>query len=203
MHIVSGRTPRTLDFDIENRPQSYWVWDRPTAEVTSIGWSFGGPVVSMLLGPPCFHPGCEQRCQHFPDNVRTKREILEAFVEAYNRAEMVTGHYIRMHDLPIINGALIEQGMPILGEKLTHDTKLDLVKFKDIPASQEYLLDMLAVADRKVKMTQHDWREANRLTIEGLAKTNKRVRSDVRQHIKMRAALIEAGLLKPPSLWRP
>lgn len=178
---------KILSFDIENRPLSYWIPDRPTADITAIAWGWVGSRKIRFAGL-----GQDDQAV-----------MLQAFVRDYNKADMVTGHYIRKHDLPIINGALIELGLPMLTEKMTQDTKLDLVRWKDIPASQEYLLDMLAIADRKVTMSQADWREANRLTPEGVALTKKRVVSDVRQHQKMRAALLERGLLKGPKVWRP
>jgi hypothetical protein len=32
----------------------------------------------------------------------------------YNAADIVTGHYIKKFDLPILNGALFEHGLPLL-----------------------------------------------------------------------------------------
>lgn len=52
-------------------------------------------------------------------------------------------------------------------------------------------------------MSQPAWREANRLTPDGVALTKKRVIDDVVQHRALRAKLIERGVLKPPSVWRP
>ena len=178
---------KTLTFDIENRPLSYWIPDRPTAEITAIAWSFDDPddITVVMLGRD------------------DPKEMLVRFVEAYNRADMVTGHYIRKHDLPITNGALIEFGLPTLTEKLTMDTKLDMVKKSDIPATQENLADMLGVLAPKIHMSQADWREANRLTPEGLAATERRVVGDVRQHMQLRQAMQAAGLLKSPKVWRP
>lgn len=185
--VIRGNA-RVLDFDIENRPLSYWVPDRPSAEITAIAWAFVDDPRSM----ECVLLGRE-----------TGEEILTRFVQAYNEAGMVTGHYIRRHDLPIINGALLEHGLPTLGPKMTQDTKLDLVKRADIPVSQENLATMMGVTASKYHMTQAMWREANRLTPEGLALTEKRVTDDIKQHMKMRAALLAAGLLKAPRLWRP
>lgn len=179
---------RILDFDIENRPLSYWVPDRPTAEITAIAWAFTDQprhVEVVLLGRD------------------DPRDMLERFVAAYDAANLVTGHYIRKHDLPIVNGALMEAGLPTLGPKLTQDTKLDMVRKADIPATQEFLADMLGVAAPKYHMTQTKWREANRLTPEGLALTEKRVTDDVRQHMNLREAMLKAGLLKAPRVWRP
>jgi len=198
----SGRG-RVLDFDIENRPLSYWQPDRPTAEVTAIAscWTerdkygrflFGSMQVDLLTpwddGPS---------------------DILLAFLERYNEADLVTGHYIRMHDLPIINGALYELGLPLLGPKMTCDTKMDMFKKADVPATQEFLLETLRVADddgkplQKFHMSQSDWREANRLTPEGIEKTKARVSSDVRDHIYLRAAMLERGMLRAPRMWNP
>jgi hypothetical protein len=56
---------------------------------------------------------------------------------------MVTGHYIRKHDLPIINAMLYDEGPAAAGPKLTSDTKLDMMKKADIPATQEFLLELL------------------------------------------------------------
>jgi hypothetical protein len=53
-----------------------------------------------------------------------------------------------------------------------------------------------------VKMDQRSWRDANRLTPEGLEKTKKRVVGDVQQHIEMRARLLRLGYLGPPVLWK-
>lgn len=193
--VVKGRTLRVLDFDIENRPLSYWQPDRPTAEVTAIAscWierdQYGdfvfGSMQADLLGEVSLEV------------------MLENFVERYNEADMVTGHYIRNHDLPIINGALYELGLPLLSQKLTCDTKNDMFKKADIPATQEYLIEVLGVDAQKFHMTQADWREANRLSPVGLAKTRERVTSDVRGHILMRDAMLKHGMLRPPTAWNP
>jgi hypothetical protein len=175
-----------LDFDIENRPLSYWMPDRPTAEITAIAMMWIGEPESMkvvLLGR------------------ETPEQMLEAFCERYRLADVVTGHYIRKHDLPIINGALVELGLPVLAPKLTCDTKLDMVRKADIPASQEFLLETLGVGEGKYHMTQAKWRKANRLTPEGIAEAERRVSSDVRDHAEMRAEMLRRGLLRPPKMW--
>lgn len=185
MRLRQVGTRRILDFDIENRPLSYWYGDATTGEITAIAWQFldeDEPSVVALgeLSLP---------------------EILETFVEVYDQADIVTGHYIRMHDLPVLNAMLIEAGMAPLGNKMTHDTKLDLVRVRHLSASQEALAAMLGVEAPKVQMTQADWREANRLTERGIALTKERVTGDIRQHIQLRAKLLELGLLRPPRMW--
>jgi hypothetical protein len=192
---VIKRGFRILDFDIENRPLSYWIPDRPSAEVTAISasWVGSSQIDVITLGPAW--TDAEHREQMVA--------ILEFFVERYNAADMVTGHYITRHDLPILNGALMDWGMKTLGPKMTQDTKTQMVRKADIPATQEYLAQMERVVSRKVHMTQHDWRQANRLTVEGREATTKRVVGDVRQHKRLRAAMLRDELLHTPRIWRP
>lgn len=203
---------RILDWDIENRPLSYWVPDMPTAEITSIAWMWVGEHDSMqaaLLAPPCFHAGHESRCPDMPDYLMTERDMLAQFVAAYNSADMVTGHYIRRHDLPITNAMLYEMDLPLLQTKLTSDTKMDMFKKADLPATQEFLLDLLGttcplgIPLEKFHMTQKMWREANRLTPKGVELTRRRVMSDVHAHSHMREDMLRRGWLRLPSMWRP
>jgi hypothetical protein len=190
---LSVDAPRILDFDIENRPLSYLGQDFTTSDITAIACSFhdDGYVYCWLLGEMV-------NGEAFP-----QQQILWRFHELYRQADIVTGHYIRAHDLPIINGALLEHGMPQLEPKLTVDTKLDLTTAKGVSKSQESLAAMLGIEAPKITMTQADWRSANRLERAGLDKTFRRVTGDVIQHKQMYAELVRRGLLGPPKLWTP
>lgn len=183
-------TGQILDFDIENRPSSYWYDGAVTAEVTAIAWAWvkypKNIYVEMLN----------------PSDSDTMRQMLTRFREAYDEADMVTGHFIRKHDLPILNGAYIENGLGMLPPKMTSDTKLDLIRYSDQPKTQEYLGLLMGTRTPKTHMTQGDWREANRLTEAGLEKTRLRVTGDVRQHMQLRRKLIERGMLRQPRMWR-
>ena len=179
---------RVLDFDIENRPLSYWMADRPTADITAIAscWTDDlGSMEVLLLGEV------------------DSAEILRRFVARYDQADLVTGHYVRKHDLPIINGQLMEWGLPQLNAKMVCDTKLDMYEKADIPATQEYLSEILGVTLGKVHMTQAAWRKANRLTPDGLVETKKRVAGDVLQHMLLRSEMLKRGMLRPPRIWNP
>lgn len=177
---------KVLDFDCEARPLSWIGQDYVTKEPTAIAWKFVGsknkPTV-IALG------------EH------SSIEMLTKFVEAYDEADMVTGHYIRGFDLPLINGALSDWNLPPLEAKLSSDTKLDLFKRHGMSNSQESIGAMLGIKHEKVGMTQADWRSANRLTAEGIKLTKVRVCGDVEQHIEMREELIKRGWLGPPRLW--
>lgn len=183
--------PRVLTFDIENMPVTYYAPDYPTAFVTAIAFGFSPKDIKAYV------------IEDIRDDEAYK-DMLESFWEAYDDADLVTGHYIRKHDLPIVNGALIEQGFSDgLSEKMTSDTKIDLRRFSDIPKNQEFLVALFQTQQQKYHMSQYDWREANRFKPEGIEKTRKRVTSDVRGHMQMRRELIGRGLLRAPRLWRP
>lgn len=183
---------RILDFDIENRPLSYWYDGNPTAEITAIAWGW--------------HDEEEVSCVQLDpwDMEGSNYDMLIGFTEAYNLADMVTGHYIRKHDLPIINGALMEYGMMPLSAKLTHDTKLDLLRTGGLSMAQEALGAMYQLERGKFKMTQDDWRRGNRLVDpKGFRLTEERVTEDVHQHKELYRKLQEARFLKAPKIWRP
>lgn len=178
---------KILDFDLECRPLSWYAGDFNSKEITAIAACFIGQknVSCWLLGK------------------HTLKEIIEGFLQMYNKADIVTGHYIKKFDLPLINSTLMELGMPPLQPKLVHDTHSDLVKKHGMSNSQENLAALLGASYEKIQMTQKDWRDANRLTKAGIAKTRKRVISDVKQHIEMRQKLLELEMLGEPKLWKP
>jgi len=204
---VTQRPMRVLDFDIENRPLSYLGSDFTTGEVTAIAWAWCPPYSRHLENG-------EQLADKDVDDVKDVkvtvyllgetdlRTILQAFCAVYAQADMVTGHYITGHDLPMLNGALMEEQLPALGDMLVQDTKTDLIRAKGISRSQESLGAMLQLEQPKVQMNQSKWRAANRLTPEGLQLVRERVIGDVQQHMAMRKELDALGYLSPPRLWR-
>jgi hypothetical protein len=187
-----------LDFDLENRPLSYLGQDWTSAEITAIAWSWNGEdlVKYLLLTSDGY----------YKDRHGVKQTPVEAFArfrDILASAGIVTGHYIRKHDLPVLNSAMMENKLPPLPSLLTSDTHGDLVRRKDLSASQENLASLLRLPEPKHHMTQTEWREANRLfTNKKLALTRQRVVSDVVQHKALRAELVRLGLLKAPRMWR-
>jgi hypothetical protein len=184
---VRSRLLRVLNFDIENRPLTYLGSDFTTAEITAIAWAWCDKpedVTCVLLGE------------------MTLRDMLVTFIQAYDHADLVVGHFVRGHDLLMVNSACIEQRLPALSDKYIHDSKTAMIRGKGLSRSQESLAAMLGLERPKVHMTQADWREANRLTPEGLKRTRERVVGDVKQNIEMWAALKKHGYLGPPTLWK-
>jgi hypothetical protein len=183
-----------LDFDVEARPLSWYGGDWVSKELTAIAWAWvavgkprrtRGPVTAVLLG----------------DDAETVGDLLDAFRPEYDAADIVTGHYVRGFDLPLLNAAALELGQAPLGSTLVQDTKTDLVRLHGLSKSQESLGATLGLKRPKISMTQDDWREANRLTPAGIERTRRRVVGDVRQHVELRAALLERGMLRAPSSW--
>ena len=183
---VRTRPLRILDFDIECRPLHWIGGDYVSREITAIAWAW----VHDPHNIPCRLLG--------QDDPVT---MLLDFVDDYNQADLVTGHYIRGFDLPVLNSALIEYELPPLAAKMAQDTKVDLIRRLGISVSQENLGATFGLAHPKVGMNQAMWRQANRLTPEGLEIVRARVIGDVRQHIELRQRLLDRGYLKPPSLW--
>lgn len=182
---VRSRPLRILDFDCECRPLHFYG-DYVSKELTAIAWAWTDrpdDVTCYLLGEA------------------TVPSMLSAFVDAYNQSDMVTGHYIRGFDLPLLVGQLTEHGMAPLGDKLTHDTKLDAVRRHGMSNSQENWGAMLGLEHPKVQMDQRKWRAANRLTREGIEQVRTRVIGDVTQHIEMRATMLRLGYLGPARKW--
>lgn len=183
---IKSRPMRVLDFDVEARPLHWISGDYVSKEITAMAWAWTDTpetVTCYLLGETA------------------PEDMLIAFARAFAESDMVTGHFIRGYDLPMVNGALTEYGLPVLGDKLTHDTKIDLVRRQGLSSSQENIGSMLKLEHPKVRMDQAKWRDANRLTLEGRQHVRERVIGDVQQHIEMRARLLALGYLGPPVLW--
>lgn len=183
---VRSRPARVLDFDVECRPLHFYG-DFVSKEITAIAWAWvdkPDDVSCVLLGE------------------MDGPEMLRRFVAVYNQADIVTGHFITGFDLPLLAAGLIEYQMPALSDKLVSDTKTHLIKRHGLSGSQENIGAILGLAKPKIGMNQATWRAANRLTPEGLELVRERVVGDVKQHIEMRAKLVELGYISGPKLWR-
>jgi hypothetical protein len=194
MRLAPKARQRVLDFDVECRPLAWYGGDWVTKQPTAIAWKFVGERGAVQ---------CAQIGESFDARnvLAEERAMLEAFVAAYDEADIVTGHFIRGFDLPLLCGALMRLGMPLLGSKLTHDTKGDLVRGQGLSKSQENLGAMFELAHPKVSMNTSRWADGNMLLPEGLKATRKRVVGDVLQHIELRATMLGRELLGPPRPW--
>lgn len=194
MRLATKARQRVLDFDVECRPIAWYGGDWVTKQPTAIAWKYigeRGRVEVAAIG------------ESFDTRQVLDEEMtmLELFREAYDAADVVTGHYIRGFDLPLLNGALMRLGLPLLRDTLAQDTKGDLARGSGLSKSQQNLGAMFELAHPKVPMNTAIWAEANMLMPAGIAGTKKRVIGDVRQHVELRAAMLERGLLGPPRPW--
>jgi hypothetical protein len=188
---------KILDFDVECRPMAWYAGDMVTKEITAIAWRFvhkpEDSTKCWLLEPS------ETWAKHL-----AKRQAgLEKFLEAYHEAEMVTGHYIRGFDLPLVNAACFRLGYPPLEQKLAEDTKSDLTKLSGLSKAQQNLAAYLDTKHDKPNMNTHLWEVANALVREGRNESRRRVVGDVNQHVEFRNSLIETGHLCRPRVWYP
>lgn len=191
-----SRRFRILDFDLECRPIAFYGGDFVTKQPTAIAWKFvgeRGPVQVAVIGE-------SDRMSLVLDE---ERAMLGQFLAAYDQADMLTGHYIRGFDLPVLAGALMRLGMPALEQKLAQDTKNDLIKASGLSKSMENLSAMLDAKTKKYQMDTAKWAAANMLLPEGIALAKRRVTQDVREHIELRSKLLELGALGPPKVWYP
>ena len=193
MKLTKGRDLKILDFDCECRPIAWYGGDFVTKQPTAVAWSVvgSGDVTVRAIGE-----------SYDARNVLDEEAaMLYDFCRAYDDADVVTGHYIRGFDLPLLNGALIRLGMPGLGSKLSQDTKTDLVKAGGLSKSQENLGAMFELQHPKVSMNTSKWMAANLLLPEGIELTKERVVGDVVQHMELRERMVTEGLLAPPKTW--
>jgi hypothetical protein len=179
---------RILDFDSECRPMTYSEW-RAESQITGIAWSWVGEDAV--------------ECRLLEQNLGNEWAMLDEFIDVYNQADIVTGHYIRKHDLPLINDHCMRLGFPPLKPVMVSDTMGDLTSVKGLGKSQQNLSETFGLAAEKHSMSGAAWRVANDLSPAGLEGTRTRVVADVVQNKQLRQELIDRGLLKSPRLWRP
>lgn len=188
MRWKSVRRLRILDFDSECRPMHYSEW-RAESQITAIAWSW---IADETVA-----------CEVLEQDLSNERSMLETFLEAFNAADIVTGHYLRKHDLPLLNDHCIRLNLPNLKPVLVSDTMADMPQIKGLGKSQENLSVTFDLSAEKHHMTGAQWRVANALDPAGRAGARKRCVDDVLQNKQLRALLLDRALLKPPQMWRP
>ena len=190
--VFTAAPLRILDFDVEARPLGWLGGDYVHQEITAIAsaWIVNGDYSDLEVW-------------HITKDPRSHKSMLRNFRQRYAEADMVVGHYIRGYDLPQVNAAMIEFELQPLTEILSHDTKNDLVKYSGTSKSQENLSAELGIEAPKIQMNAHKWREANRLTPEGLRGVRERASGDVIQNIHMREEMMRRGMLGAPKMWYP
>lgn len=191
---ITERKLSVLDFDTECRPLHYSEW-RDESQITAYAWSFEGSktVASRLL---------EHR-ESEVDLWELEFDMLTEFLDDFTSAEVVTGHYVLRHDLPLLVDHCMRLRMPLPGPKLVVDTKMALPSVKGLGLSQDNLSILLGIDEKKHHMAGRQWAEANVLTTQGRALAETRVVKDVKQHKAIKREMVELGWMAPPVVWRP
>jgi len=193
---ITPRKLKILDFDIEVRPLAWYSGDFVTKQPTGIGWKWIGvkvPVTTRLIG------------ESFDTRrvLEEEKVMIEAFREAYDEADIVTGHFIRDFDLRTLDGACIRLGIKPLGQKLTICTKEDFHKTSGLSRSMQNLSAMFEAQHQKFPMNTALWAKANMLLPEGIALTRQRLIHDVKEHEELFTTMRQRGLLRGPQWWTP
>ena len=175
-----------LDFDVECLP-GHWIGsDYVSRIITAVAWALDDEPPSVMT--------------HYDF---TPTEMSLVLARKIEEADLVTGHFIRGFDLPLVNGMLLRAEAPSMGKVLSSDTKLDLKKASGRSLSQKNLADQLGVEAPKVDRTLREWESFNLREPGGREAGEERVAGDVIQHQQMRKRLIELGWLGGPKLWSP
>lgn len=192
------RTTRELCFDLENRPLAYWYDGQTTSEITAFGWKWSDEpdVHTLILRANQTYVYDGVQAIPYLDAHLKFREILAG-------SDLVYGHNIRRHDLPILNAWLLRQQLEPLPELLTTDTLRDYPKRNGLSASLENLAAMYHLDGDKYAMPQPAWERANQLVPDGTDKARIRVTSDVLLQEQLRGKLLSLNLLRPPRRWSP
>ena len=188
VELRPGKKLRILDFDTECRPMSYNEY-RPESQITAIAWSW--------IGRKTIHS------EVLEQDLSNERSMLERFLADFNAADVVTGHYLRKHDLPLLTDHCMRLGLPLPKPVQVSDTMLDTPHVKGLGKSQENLSETFGVTAEKHHMNGAKWRVANQLDAKGRAETRKRVVDDVRQNKEWREVCVANGWLAVPKRWTP
>ena len=198
---------RYLCFDLENRPLAYWYDGETTSEITAFGWKWSDEdhVYTMLLQADgkFFCQGLAESVVPGATFTLSDRDAYTWFVEELEEADVVYGHNIRRHDLPMLQAGLLRRQMKPLPSLTTSDTLKDYPRRKGLSASLENLAAMYGLEGEKKTMRQPDWEKANRLTPDGMELARERVASDVLLQEALRNKLKELELLGPARKWNP
>jgi hypothetical protein len=126
--------------------------------------------------------------------------MMDSFLEAYDEADMVTGHNVIRFDLVVIQAELMRHDYPSLGAKKVQDT-IRIRRTKGFKKGQDNLLTLLRVPEQKMALNWQQWQDAYEES--DWATVIERVTSDVRGHKLLRAEMLARGWLRAGRVWKP
>lgn len=184
------RPARILDFDMESLAAGFadpaWV----PQKITCISWGWVGyegtnSAISTQMG-------------FFIPSIR--RTMLEQFLPVYEQADVVAGHNLLRHDLPLLKAECMRLGLPIPGPKLVEDT-IQIRKVKGLKKGLDNLGKLLKTQEEKQDMDWQAWEEAYEDPT--WQKVIDRCESDVRLHQDVRQKMIDLGWHAKRVVWTP
>jgi len=182
---------RILDLDVECVSAGFDDPEWVPRKITCAAWSWiGSNEVQCTIATPLGLMGKPE----------LRRQMLEPLLAEIEAADMLTGQNILRFDLPLINAECLRLGLPLLPKKLVQDTKR-IAKTLGFKKGQDNMGDLLGVRPRKIHMSWQAWQDA--YDEDGWESIKKRAITDVKQHKKMRAAMLRRGWLRPPVMWNP
>jgi hypothetical protein len=183
------RDARILDFDMESMAAGFadpaWV----PQKITCIAWSWIGydavnSVISTQMG-------------FFIPSIRA--EMLAQFMPVFEQADMVTGHNLLRHDLPLLRAECLRLGLAPPKPKMVQDT-MRLGKTKGLKKGQDNLGGLLRTQQEKQAMDWEAWEQAYEDPTWQLVRD--RAESDVVMHKEVRQKMLDrGGWLSSPVPW--
>lgn len=168
-----------LDFDTENGPGFYWYDDTTTSLLHTVSSAWVHNPGTMLTQTTKWY---------------SKRglqvEPLHEFRYRVEHADIVTGHNILKHDIPLLNAHMDRTGQARLKWPHVVDTMKLRQGVRGLPKSQEYLLDLFDIEAEKMRVPLSVWERAWRGEPEASAIVVERCESDVLGHIALYKALV-------------
>lgn len=192
VEVTPGKPLRVLDFDIETRKVGFHDAGRfapAGCEPVAVAFKWHGEA------------GVNVRTLNTKWSLGSLRWLVRPLFDAFAEADIITGHYIKKFDLPILAGVALETGVYFQRPLMVVDTKTDLVELQGMSKSQENLAALKGLEASKFHVNDNTWRQVARLTKDGMAQAMKRVVADVRQHEQLYNVLQEEGQLGRPNVW--
>ena len=178
-----------LDLDVETVAAGFADPDWVPQKITCVAWSWVGSdqVESRICGP-----------EGLFGNPKLRRDMLQALLDQFAKADVVTGHNIARFDLPVINAECMRLGLQPIRSIKVEDT-MRLPRAKGFKKGLDNLGQLLEVREAKMPLSWQEWQNA--YDEEGWKTIRARCESDVILHKQVRQALGERDLLKRRFLW--
>jgi uncharacterized protein YprB with RNaseH-like and TPR domain len=179
-------TREAYGLDVEARPGPWIGADYTTKKLLSLAGCYEGRPDSMTYLGPGF----------------TARQ-LERFVTPLREGVMVVTHNGFRYDLPFINGTLVKMRLNPLPPLLVHDTYHHLVKRGSAFSGSLGNLAARYGVTAKGSMGEFMWERVYERDKDALAALKVYNEGDVTATLELRRVLMDAGVLRPPTWWRP